>query len=446
MTRSAGPILLNAMALQVDGLSLFRFRVVFGALMVFSTARFWYLGWIEDHYLEPLLHFTYFGFEWVNVLPPIAMYALHAVMLLSAAGIMSGILYRASTWLFFLSFTYTELIDAAYYLNHYYFVSLIALLLAAGPKIPNPAGAFWSIFIGRSKAEPLRAPSWFLYLLQFQTALVYFYAGIAKIRPEWLIDALPLRIWLPAHAQLPLIGELLAHPVTPWIFSWAGMLFDICMPFLLLNKRTRLTAWVCGVIFHTLTGMLFQIGVFPLVMIGSATLFFVKETPEHQKELTPSLSPFFRAQAAFVSLWMLFQLLFPWRYVLYPGNVLWTEEGYRFGWRVMLMEKSGTATFFVENPETGAFGAVDNALFLNPHQEKQLATQPDFILQYAQYLSTHYSTGSGNRPKVRAEVWVTLNGAPSQLLFDPELELTALKDGFSPKTWLNPWRKPEAAS
>lgn len=40
-----------------------------------------------------------------------------------------------------------------------------------------------------------------------------------------------------------------------------------------------------------------------------------------------------------------FQILFPWRYLLYDGNIFWTEEGYRFAWRVMLMEKQEQAPF-----------------------------------------------------------------------------------------------------
>jgi len=39
------------------------------------------------------------------------------------------------------------------------------------------------------------------------------------------------------------------------------------------------------------------------------------------------------------------QIFFPWRYLLYPGELFWTEQGYRFSWRVMLMEKAGNSNF-----------------------------------------------------------------------------------------------------
>jgi hypothetical protein len=401
--------------------------------MLFSTLRFWYLGWIEDHFIVPEFHFKYFGFEWVSVLPPFWMYALHVLMGLSAIGMMGNRFFRISAWVFFLTFTYTELIDLTYYLNHYYFVSLIALLLAILPGASD------------TKDAP-SVPVWTIRLLQFQVGLVYFYAGIAKIRPEWLLDAMPLRIWLPAHAHLPIIGQLLAHKLTPWIFSWAGMLFDVAMPFLLWNRQTRFPAWLVGVVFHSLTGILFQIGVFPLVMMASAVIFFTNDTKVPEKTtVSPSFWKTSLAQAFFV-IWVGFQLLFPWRYLLYDNHLFWSEEGYRFGWRVMLIEKAGTATFYVTDPESGREGAVDNSLFLNAHQEKQMAMQPDMILQFAHFLAKKFEKPGYPPPKVRAEVWVTLNGAPSKLLFDPKLNLTEISDSWAPKTWIYPWKMaPRAA-
>lgn len=147
-------------------------------------------------------------------------------------------------------------------------------------------------------------------------------------------------------------------------------------------------------------------------------------------------SPFIIYHSSFIILFFLFQILFPWRYLLYPGNVFWTEEGYRFSWRVMLMEKAGTATFFVKDAKTGREGEVVNSEFLNPHQEKQMAMQPDMILQFAHFLKKHYEQGGMSDPAVRAEVYVTLNARPSKLLIDPNIDLTKLRDGCSHKTWI----------
>jgi len=423
---------------KISAAPLISFRLIFGALMIFSTIRFMWLGWIEDHYTTPMFHFKYFGFEWVEACSTTCLYAIHVGMIFAALGVMfaHGMLYRLSALALFLGFTYTELIDLTYYLNHYYFVSLICLLLVFMPANVSP-------FFEVDQQQIRRAT---LFIIQAQIAILYVYAGLAKINHDWLIEALPLKIWLPAHDKLPLIGPLFSWDITPYLFSWAGMLYDSFIVFFLLYKPTRVWAYVTVIIFHSLTGILFQIGVFPVVMMGAATIFFSDEWHTRLiKKLnfgvqkpwleSPKLQ-FPRVFNYFLVLYLAFQLLFPWRYLLYPGNLFWTEEGYRFSWRVMLMEKAGTATFYVKDTATGREGIVVNNEFLNAHQEKQMAMQPDMILQFAHFLGRHYEAKGLLKPEVRAEVYVTLNARPSRLLIDPHRNLLNEKDSFKPKDWI----------
>lgn len=426
---------------KVSAAPIISFRLIFGALMVFSAARFMWLGWIEDHYLDPVFHFKYWGFEWVAPLSREALYAVHFLMILSAAGIMflHGAAYRLAAVLLFLTFTYTELIDLTYYLNHYYFVSLVCLLLIFMPARISP-------FFDLEGQQVKRSAT---FVLKAQVAILYVYAGLAKINYDWLIEALPLKIWVPANDKLPLIGPVFTWEATPYLFSWFGMLYDTFIVFFLLYRPTRLWAYATVVVFHALTGLMFQIGVFPLVMMGMALLFFSDEwhakfvrlliRPKAPKPL--AARPQLRGKALNYALiaYLSFQLLFPWRYLLYPGNLFWTEEGYRFSWRVMLMEKAGTATFYVKDTQTGREGIVDNREFLNPHQEKQMAMQPDMILQFAHFLGQHYAAQGVYQPEVRAEVYVTLNARPSRLLIDPQRDLMKEKDSFRPKDWIIPY-------
>ncbi|HMQ48953.1 MAG TPA: HTTM domain-containing protein [Saprospiraceae bacterium] len=431
---------------------LITFRVVFGLVMVFSVLRFWYLGWIEDHYIDTQVTFDYFGFEWVRLLPPFWMYALHVLMLLGALGITLGLFYRVSAALFFLTFTYTELIDLTYYLNHYYFVSIASFLLMLVPANRRFALDNW---IWPAEYS-LQTPRWTIGIFKLQIAIVYVYAGLAKINSDWLLRALPLKIWLPAQDTLPLIGGLFKFKITPWLFSWLGMLYDTTIVFWLSWRKSRVLAYLSVIFFHSVTGMLFQIGVFPIVMIGATWIFFSERFHETLLEWLERRGAYFRKSANLVFAkaapkatpnWLLcllvchfsFQLLFPWRYLLYPGNVFWTEEGYRFSWRVMLMEKAGTATFYVKDTQTGREGVVDNSEFLKPHQEKQMAMQPDMILQFAHFLTEHYEQKGVHQPAVRVETYVTLNARPSQLLIDPEMDLTTLKDSWKPKSWILPY-------
>ncbi|RMG59395.1 MAG: HTTM domain-containing protein, partial [Bacteroidetes bacterium] len=304
-------------------------RVVFGLLMMGSTLRFMYLGWIGDHYLDPLFHFSYPGFAWVKVLPPDAMYAVHGLMVLAALGITLGFWYRVSATVFFLLFTYTELIDLTYYLNHYYFVSLFA-----GLMILIPAGRARSLDVKQGRVTALNeVPRWTVGILRVQLAVVYVFAGIFKIHSDWLLEALPLRIWLPAHSDLPLLGPLLAQPLAAYLFSWVGMLYDCTIVFFLLWDRSRPWAYLAVILFHLMTGILFQIGVFPVVMIGLTLLFFPAEPHARwQQRLTNRFGPDSQPSAgsprplppwglALLGAFVLFQLLFPWRFLLYGGQL-----------------------------------------------------------------------------------------------------------------------------
>lgn len=427
------------------------FRIAFGLLMLFSTLRYAYLGWIDTQLVDPLFHFSYFGFDFVEPLPRGGMYALFAFLAVASLGIALGWCYRFFTVGFFLGFTYVELIDLTYYLNHYYFVSLVAFLL-----IWVPANRYFSLdVLRRPSLRRTEVSRWCVDIFKFQIAVVYVYAGLAKLNYDWLIQALPLRIWLPAKTSLPIIGPLFGYEVTAYLFSWAGMLFDTFIIAALLYRPTRWLAYAAVVVFHLTTGLLFQIGIFPLVMIFTVTIFF---SPQFHRHLLARLGSFFRpgyspviltnevASPArrsrrfvpAVLLFVSFQLLFPWRYLLYDGNLFWNEEGYRFSWRVMLMEKAGTATFYVTDRATGREGAVVNRKFLNAHQEKQMAMQPDMILQFAHFLKEHYGARGMVDPAVRAEVEVTLNARPAQYLVDPTLDLTQFEDGWAGKEWIMP--------
>lgn len=416
-------------------------RLVFGLLMAFGTLRFLLLGWVEDHYIKPVFHFHYVGFSWLPFFPGAVLYAFHIALIAVSILFAFGYWQRLTACIQFVLFTYLELIDLTYYLNHYYFVSLACFLfcLAPRPSSASPGFAFGCM------------PRWVPAAFQFMIGLVYFYAGLAKINYDWLILGLPLKIWLPAHYTVPLLGPLFGWDWTPLLFSWFGMAYDVSIPFLLASRLTRPWAYLAVLVFHFLTGLLFQIGVFPVVMMASSLIFFSATWHEKllriflhlrfpfSRQTPPKTTPSHSGILVFLALFFAFQILFPWRYLLYPGNIFWTEEGYRFSWRVMLMEKAGTAQFSVEDSQTGRVGYVRNADFLNAHQEKQMAMQPDMILQFAHFLGRHYEQLGVCKPKIRAEVYVTLNGRPSRKLIDDRVDLMKENDTWKPKTWILPY-------
>lgn len=103
------------------------------------------------------------------------------------------------------------------------------------------------------------------------------------------------------------------------------------------------------------------------------------------------------------------------------------------------MEKAGYANFKIKNPETGTYFYVDNSEFLNTFQEKQMATQPDFILEYAHFLHKHYKEKGTESPEVFVESFVALNGRRSRPYIDPEVDLSKIKESFKHKSWVLPF-------
>lgn len=420
------------------------FRIAFGLLMFLSSLRFWWRGWVTAVYILPKFHFSYFGFSWVQPLPGIGMHLVFGLMALSALCIALGLFYRWASVLYFLSFSYIELIDLTTYLNHYYFISLVAFLM-----IWLPANRHYAI---DTKLQPSircrEVPAWTIGILRFQMGIVYFFAGLAKLNPDWMLEAIPLKIWLPAKSHLPLIGPLLYQNWVAYVFSWFGAFYDLLIPFFLINPKTRNIAYLFVLIFHGATALFFPgIGMFPYIMIVCSTIFF--SAAFHERIL--SRLPFYRERSGSVfqyrgipvwqgALWIYvaIQLLAPMRFVLYPGHLFWNEEGYRFSWRVMLMEKSG-ASYFKVRDAGGRQAEVNNAEFLTPLQEKMMSTQPDMILQYAHFLAREYSKRGFREPKVFAEVYVALNGTRSRLFIDSNINLAAEPISIRHYPWVLPY-------
>lgn len=421
------------------------FRLWFGLMMIFSVVRFALNGWIYQLYIQPSYFFTYYGFDWVRPLSENGMYVVFLLLGLSATGILLGFRYRLSAVLFFISFTYVELLDKTNYLNHYYFISLISFLM-----IFLPAAGDFSLDSWRKNQKIIETPAIFLYLLRLQVGMVYFFAGIAKINVDWLLKALPLKMWLGALVHKSFIGTLFKYKITAYLFSWFGMLFDVSIPFLLSLKKTRWPAYCLLIVFHVVTWYLFPIGVFPWMMIGSALILF--PVSFHEKIITvlkkwtgvikqhssEKVVRFSDWSVYFTALYLLIQLLLPFRNLLYPDSLFWTEEGYRFSWRVMLMEKAGYIQYDLRDPSTNRKTLISPYEYLTPQQEKMLATQPDMILQFAHHLRDEYAIKWGQTPEVYAHSYVTLNGQLSKPFIDPTVDLAMVQRGWQHKNWVLP--------
>ena len=403
------------------------FRMAFGFLMAFSMLRFIYNGWIEACYITPEFHFTYQYFNWIKPLDVNGMYAIVIICALSALSIGFGFLYKISTSVFFITFTYLELIEKSWYLNHYYFVSLVAFLLILVPANKNVSLDSWF----NKKIKLSVVPNWTVAIFKLQLCIVYFFGGIAKLKPDWLLEAQPLKIWLKARTDMPILGWLFEYDITPFLFSWSGMLYDLCIPFLLWTKKTRPIAYVFVVVFHVLTYALFNIGMFPWLMIFGSLIFIsheewgktlailnvkIKIRGFNSYKTKPLVLPL-------ITLFFVFQSVFPLRHFMLTENVLWTENGFRFAWHVMVMEKNGFTEFVVKDNTSNKRWKEYPSNKLTTIQEKQMSFQPDMIWQYAQYLKETYNKNGFNDISIYVNSKVSLNGRTSRQFIDKSTDL-----------------------
>lgn len=417
--------------------SLVAYRWTFGLLMFVGVVRFVAAGWVDDFYVTPKLTLGYPGLEWIQPLSRAGMYAVFAGLGALALLIAAGVWVRWAALLFAIGFTYVELLDQTCYLNHYYLVSLLALLLAALP-------------IQRGVAVAPRAWIW---TLRAQVGLVYGFAGIAKLGPDWLLDAQPLSIWL-STMELPLVGDLIAQPWVAYVASWFGATFDLAIVPLLLCRRTRASAFGVLVGFHVVTWLMFPIGLFPWIMIANATLFFAHDWPvrsawllrawERTRRRDPSAAlgregdvpRFGRLLGPVLVIHFVLQVVIPLRHVAYPGDVLWTEEGLRFAWKVMIVEKAGIARFEVLERPTGRRWTVYPREYLTPRQERMLSVQPELIRQFAHHVRREFAARGIANVEVRADVEIAMNGRRRRRLIDPTVDLAHERFSWAPYAWI----------
>ena len=432
----------------VSSASAAAFRIAFGLLGVFAVCRFAAHGWISELYIEPDYHFTYYGFSWVRPWPAWGMYLHFALLGLASLGVALGYRYRLSIIAFFVLFTYVELIDKTTYLNHYYWVSLVSLLM-----IFMPLHRTASLDARRNPAiQSTTLPVGVIWALRAQIGVVYVFSGMAKLNPDWFLYAQPLRIWLYNNGDLALVGPLLREAWVAYAMSWAGAAFDLTIVGWLLWRSSRPFAYVVVVVFHVMTWVLFPIGMFPWIMIAATLVFFSPEWPHRllaaalkrrkPEEISGPRSlarPTRAARAAAVALvlFALIQVAVPLRHWAYPGNVRFNEEGYRFAWRVMLTEKTGHARFRVTDCATGEEWLVYPEEYLTDLQAERMAYQPDMILATAHFIADDFDK-KGRDVEVRADVFVAFNGRPAVRFIDPDADLSRVAPSLAPKPWILP--------
>lgn len=425
----------------VDIAPLVAWRVLFGLLMMVEAIGSILTGWVKEVYVAPKFHFPYIGFEWVQPIPGYSMYVHYVLLAVFGALAALGLFHRAASALLAIGWIYAFLLEKTSYQNHYYLMALLALLMAWVPAHRAASLDAWR----RPELQSSVACAWTLDVFRVLVALVYFYAGIAKLNADWL-SLLPIEQWLKEKADYPVVGRLFALHGVAIAFAYGGLLLDLTVGPLLLWRRTRLLALGVTIVFHLLNLVTFRIGIFPFLAISLGVLFlppswvnrplrrFLQteaargQLPGAHPWVMPALTAFF-----------LVQVLLPLRHHLIEGDVAWSGQGHRFSWRMMLVSKRGEAVFHVFDPASGERFDVQPEEFLHGRQVAKLATRPDIIWQFARMLETHYRAEGRAELEIRATVRVSLNFRPPELLVDPSVDLTSADySPFRRPAWILP--------
>lgn len=446
--RGASAPLWRRLFATCDIASLVVFRIAFGALMLYEVLGF--LPSVAPAYLEPSFHFTFHGLEWVRPWPGHGMYVHFGALALAALCVAIGLCYRAAALVFFVGLSHVFLLEQGTYLNHIYLIALLSFLLIFIPAHRAASVDAWL----RPRLRSQVAPVWALWLLRAQVAIPYFYGGLAKLNPDWLRGQ-PLKMWLRDFAERPVIGPLLAQEWVAYLFSWGGLAFDLLIVPALLWSRTRPWAYALALGFHLTNSVVFDIGIFPWMMIAATTIFFPPDWPRRLAARVGALRGWRagpapvcappparlgrseRVTLGLVCAYLAWQLLFPLRHWLYPGDVAWTEEGHKFAWRMKLRDKHGSVRFFAHDPVTRETMEIDPRPHLERWQYEEMSARPEMIHQFARHLAGQLRAQGREGLEIHVVAWMSLNGRARRLLIDPEVDLAAARPSLRPAPWIN---------
>ena len=409
----------------MDNSPLIVFRIMFGALISLESFGAIATGWVRENLVEPTFTFNFIGFDWLQFLVGPQVYFYFVLMGILGICISLGYRYRFCMPAFTLLWTGAYLLQKTAYNNHYYLLILLALIMCF-----MPANSSHSLDIKQKRTtENQWMPAYVKWIFVLQLFLVYSYATIAKLYPDWT-DLTFIRLLLGSKAEYPLIGNALQDPLLQSVIAWGGLFFDGLIIPALLWKPSRKIAFLLAIVFHLFNSLVFQIGIFPYLALALTVFFFspgyIRKLFFKQGPLDKSNKPTF-AQPKAVWIWgwaiyFLIQIALPLRHHLIPGEVLWTEEGHRMSWRMMLRSLNCSIQFDLVNKETGTRTVPDLSQMLTKKQRARVAAYPDLIWQFAQRLAREYAL-EGQDVAVYANAKVSINGRPLEQFTDPRVDL-----------------------
>lgn len=421
----------------IDIAPLIVFRIFLGFLLFAETFGAICTGWVTNVMIKPAFTFSHIGFEWLQPLPGNGMYFYFLIMSLLGLGVMAGYKYRWSLGLFTILWAGAYLMQKESYNNHYYLLLLVCFIM-----LFLPANRYCSI---DAKAKPeIRQevmPQWCSWVMILQIAIVYVFAVVSKLYPQWL-DGTFIRLLLGRDHHPAFLKGLFSQSWFHLFISWSGIFFDLLIVPMLLWKKTRNLAFLSSLIFHLFNAVVLQIGIFPFFALSFVVFFYPPETirklffkKKPVIETTTVSLPKQSALLYFFAVYFVIQLLLPLRHFLIEGDVLWTEEGHRLSWRMMLRQRDGHVSFRIVDHKSGTESYYDYSK-LTPKQQNFIATKPDGIWQMTQRIKKEYAA-KGQKVSIFVNDMVSVNGGEYATFIDPKTDFALAKwNTFSHNDWI----------
>lgn len=422
----------------IDNSPLIVFRIFFGFLVACESFGAIVTGWVKRVFIDPEFTFSFIGFDWLQPLPGYGMYCYFILMGFFGLAIMFGYRYRIAIIAYTLLWAGAYFMQKSSYNNHYYLLLLISFLL-----IFLPANRYASLDVKQDRVkEENTMPYWISFLFIIQIAIVYIFASIAKLYPDWL-DGTFTRNLLADSTKVIALKKLFLHKWFFMFIAYMGILFDLLIVPLLLFKRTRIFALIASLIFHLFNAVFLEIGIFPFFALTFALFFYEPETirrlflrkkPKLEDE---NLSQNFYGKRILYFLmipYLIIQIALPLRHHFIEGDVLWTEEGHRLSWRMMLRERNGYITIKIKDTISGEESIYNYRKNLTDKQAQNLATKPDFIWQYCQRIKEEYK---GKPIAIYIDCKNSINRKEYKTLIDPKFDMAKAKwSHFKHNKWI----------
>jgi vitamin K-dependent gamma-carboxylase len=426
---------------HIDNSSLIVFRILFGALIFLESIGAIVTGWIRRTLVEPEFTFNFIGFDFLQAIQGDWMYAHYIIMGICGIFVMVGYKYRISMLSFTLLWAVTYLMQKSSYNNHYYFLMILSAVM-----VILPAHKYASIDVKQNPSiKRMSMSNWCRWVFIIQLFILYTYASIAKMYPDWLDLTVP-ELLMKSKQHYFLVGNVLQQKFMLYLVAYGGILFDLLVIPLLLWKRTRKVAFFISLFFHLFNSFIFQVGIFPYLSLAFAVFFFEpqfiqrlflkrKTLFSEEKIEIPSHARVFKT--VFV-LYFIVQIALPVRHCVIQDDVLWTEEGHRLSWRMMLRVKSATTSFRVVDKVTHLETRIKLEDYLTKKQIRSMSSKPDMMWQFAQRLKSVYAK-NGMAVEVYVKAYVGVNGRPKKQLINPNVDLASVKwNPFKHHDWILP--------